>query len=223
MTDVLAIAADSSVTDEHVISRVLLGEKDAYEIIIRRYNSRLYKIARTYVRDEDDIEDILQETYVKAYLKLSKFEGRAKLGTWLIRILINEALACVNKQSRKSTLADDLLVEKIEREQSIEQKIIQNNVKDILEKAIDNLSPKLGAVFVMREVENLSIRETSEALSISEENVKVRLYRAKMTLKEMISKNMEGVDLFSFLGERCNRFSENLMIRIRQIDFSKRV
>lgn len=214
MTNVLTIAADKTITDESIVGDVLMGDKEAYEVIVRRYNSRLYKIARTYVKDEDDIEDVLQETYVKAYVNLDKFEGRAKLSTWLTRILINEALACANKQSRKSTFIDDVLFDDLEKEQNMEQKMIQKNIKDVLEKSIDNLPQKLSSVFVMREIEGLNVKETSELLDISEENVKVRLHRAKSALKEMINESIRGINLFSFMGDRCDRFSKKLMTRI---------
>lgn len=215
MIDVLNLAADTNITDESIVGKVLTGDKDAYEVIVRRYNSRLYKIARTYIKDEDDIEDVLQETYVKAYLNLKQFKGNSKLSTWLTRILINESLACLNKQSKKVSFVDEQLLNNMEQEQNMEQKIIQKNVKEILEKSIDNLPPKLSSVFVMREIEGMNVKDTSELLEISEENVKVRLHRAKTALKETISNSLKGVNLFSFMGERCDLFSRKLMARIQ--------
>lgn len=213
-TSALALAADSSITDESIIGRVLGGEKQAYEVIIRRYNGRLYKIARTYVKDEDAIEDILQETYVKAYENLGKFEGRSKLSTWLTRILINEALTSINKSSKLDSFSDRIALPDIKKVQSAEQQVIRKNIGQIIEKAIDSLPQKYSSVFVMREIEGMNIREVAHALDISEENVKVRLFRAKKSLQEVLRKSMDGLNLYSFGGQRCNRISENVMNRI---------
>lgn len=213
-TSALTLAADPSITDESIVGRVLGGEKQAYEVIMRRYNERLYKIARTYVKDEDAIEDILQETYVKAYENLGKFEGRSQLSTWLTRILINEALASINKTSKLDAFSDQIVSPDIKKVQSAEHQVIRKNMQEIIEKAIDGLPQKYSSVFVMRELEGMNIREVAHALDISEENVKVRLFRAKKALQEVLRKSMDGMNLYSFGGQRCNRITEQVMNRI---------
>lgn len=209
-------AGDTTISDESIIDKILNGDKNAYEVIIRRYNGQLYKIARTYVKDEDQIEDLIQETYIKAYENLPKFRRHSKLSTWLVRILINQALLSINKASRKDKLHDNMLVDQMPHVPSQEQNIIRNNIKEILEKAIDQLPEKYSVVFVMRVLEGFNIKETATCLDISEENVKVRLHRAKTMLKEMISVSLGGVDLFTFGGARCNRVTARVMRQIRK-------
>lgn len=211
---ILHQAADVRITDESIIGRVLGGEKEAYEVIIRRYNERLYKIARTYIKDEDTIEDILQETYVKAYENLGKFEGRSMLSTWLTRILINQALACLNKHSKLDELPRQLASDGVKKVRSIEQELIRKNMQEAIEKAIDGLPQKYSSVFVMRELESMSIREVAQSLDISEDNVKVRLHRAKKALQEVLKKSLDGLHLYSFGGSRCDRVAHLVMAKV---------
>ncbi len=216
------MAANADVTDQAVIDAVLGGDKELYEVIIRRYNSRLYKIARSIIREEADVEDIMQEAYIKAFQNLDQFEGRAQFSTWLTRILINEAFARKKKNNRYSNYtlnndpddgATEQLLESI-MELSQEQKIIRGNVKQILESAIDSLDDKYRTVFVMRLIEGISVTETAAALDISEENVKIRLYRAKSFLKDLLKDTLSDIDLYEFRDPRCNRIADYVMAAI---------
>ena len=214
------------VNDNDVIDRVLRGEKGAYELIIRKYNQRLYRIVRLYLKNEDEIEDVIQESYVKAYEKMSQFEKRSSFSTWLIRIAINEALAHLKRQKRLVSFAPDQtddsgmpreIAARSAKSETPIGEVMNAELKEILERAVDRLPEKYRTVFVMREMEGLSIAETSESLDISGPNVKVRLNRAKEMLRETISDFYHDVEVFHFDLVRCDRIVQNVMHRLGEI------
>jgi len=221
--DIEKQAAAQRVTDEDVITRIMNGEKSAYELIMRKYNQRLFRIARSYITNEDEIEDVIQEAYIKAYEQMPRFEKRSSFSTWLIRIVINEALARVKQQKRFTSIAHDLpddaeSIQKVPIELQTQEtpigKLMNTELKDILEKAVDRLPDKYRSVFVMREVEGMSIAETSESLRITETNVKVRLNRAKEMLRETMSSFYHDVEVFHFDLVRCDRIVNNVLHRL---------
>lgn len=208
--------------DEEIIERVLNGDKDAYELIMRKYNQRLFRIARSYIVSEDEIEDVLQEAYIKAYEQLPRFEKRSSFSTWLIRILINEALARLKHRKRLTSIADDSglvreLPIQLQNKETPIGKLMNTELKEILEKAVDRLPGKYSSVFLMREIEGMSIAETSESLEISETNVKVRLNRAKEMLRETISDFYHDAEVFQFNLVRCDRIVQNVLRRLGEI------
>lgn len=214
----------SKAEDELIIERVLSGEKNLYELLMRKYNQRLYRISRTYLTDEEDIQDSMQEAYIKAYEQLPKFEKRSQFSTWLIRILINEALARIKRRSRyiypmnNSTDYFDNNPEYFEnKERGPENNTVNNELKKILEKAVDNLPEKYRTVFVMREIEGMSVSETGSCLGLSESNVKVRLNRAKETLRKNLSSYYKSEEIFSFKLHKCDRIVNNVLSRIANI------
>lgn len=208
-------------TDESVIERILRGEKEAYEILMRRYNQRLFRIARSFIADEDEIEDVVQEAYIHAYEQLGRFENRSRFSTWLIRILINQALARVKQKQRYLSLmpshdagmAAGGEVPIADNETPVE-KLMNAELREILEKAVDGLPEKYRTVYMMREIEGMSVAETSECLSISQTNVKVRCLRAKDMLRDTISSFYQNVEVFQFNLVRCDRIVRNVFLRI---------
>jgi RNA polymerase sigma-70 factor (ECF subfamily) len=216
LANVTLLAADTSLTDDLIISRILLGKREYYEILIRRYNSLFYKTARGILDDEEDIEDVMQEAYIRGFEKLHQFRKEARFSTWLGRILINCALQHLNKLKKKSSISIDALdmeeVTNLQEENTEENNTeVGENLKKALELAIAQLSVKYRSVFILREVEQVSVSETAELLEISEENVKIRLYRAKHMLKEMLKAEVKGLDLFRFHASRCTRVAANVM------------
>src|SRR5690606_440955 len=210
MHNATLLAADRSLTDEHVISNVLSGDREYYEVLVRRYNAMLYKTARGILSEEEDIEDVMQEAYVRGYEKLSQFKGEARFSTWLTRILINCALQQLAKTKGRVVMhVDDLRDDDVEalnelpNETLSDPEEIQLNLRQALEAAIQQLPVKYRTVFIMREVEKLSVADTAYALYISEENVKVRLHRAKKLLKEILQTETETLDIFTFFDDRC--------------------
>ncbi len=204
--------------DISVISRVLGGETDLYEIIMRRYNQRLYRVGRSFFRgDDEEIEDVMQFTYIRAFEKLASFENRAAFSTWLIRIFINEALARKRYNGKFISITDnESLFEDTQPGTKYNMqspyKISDNKeLKELLEMAIDQLPEKYKLVFVMYEIENLSVRETGECLNISESNVKVRLNRARKMLRDHLSSFYKSEEIFSFNLLRCDVIVNNVL------------
>ena len=211
---------DKDIPDKEIIERVLVGEKNLFSLILRRYNQRLYRVGMSIVNDAVETEDIMQTTYLIAYENLGKFAFRSSLSTWLTKILINECLSRLKKKSRLTNMNDELIDNVIHQHQTKgvqtpADKIVNTELKDALEKAIRMLPEKYKVVFVMRELEGMTIAETKECLDISAVNVKVRLNRAKALLKESLSNIYKQEDLLHFHLSRCNRMVEMVM---KQID-----
>ena len=211
--------ATETISDAEIIDRIVKGDKNLYSIIVRRYNQRLYKIGMSIVKDDAEVEDIMQVAYIKAYENLKKFEFNAAFSTWLTKIFINECLLRL-KQRKKSILVIDSKMEGHENpHSSIEtqtpfMKILNIELKAALEKAILDLPEKYRTVFIMREIENMNVAETKECLDISEANVKVRLNRAKTLLKNSLSEYYKKEDILSFHLTRCDKMVGSVMNQI---------
>ncbi len=201
-------------SDEEIVVRILAGEKELYEVIMRRHNQRLFRIARAYVHDDDEAEEVVQQAYINSYEHLSAFKGRAKFETWLIRILINEAVRRSRQMNRSIPLEPRLsgngeegsyLQLHAERGEDPAEKVMNDELRAVLEQTIDALPLKYRTVFVMREIDEMSIAETGESLGISAANVKVRLNRAKEMLKRRIGAVYHDAGVYHFDLIRCDR------------------
>jgi RNA polymerase sigma-70 factor (ECF subfamily) len=204
-------------TDEQIIAEVLNGNKDKYAQLMRKYNQRLYRICKGYIKDEEEIEDIMQEAYIKAFQNLVKFESRAQFGTWLTRILINECLQRLKKLNKKTSFEDkeeNSVIMNITDHQNPELKTLNKELKNILEQKIESLPEKYKVVFLMREVEQMSIEETSHILDLSIANVKIRFNRAKTMLRDSLVNIYPVREAFEFNLVRCSRIAENVLSRI---------
>src|SRR5438045_487034 len=185
MTSPLILQVDAkSLSDEEVVARVLAGEPALYELLMRRHNQRLYRVARAILRDDAEAEDVMQDAYVRAYQNLASFEGRAKFVTWLTRIAVHEALTRSRRRLRFQSVdpADESNGEIMQSAPSTtrtpEQQAYDRELAAVLEKAVLSLSEQHRLVFMLRDVEELSREETAHCLNLTEENVKVRLHRA---------------------------------------------
>ena len=211
---------ESRLADQDVVKRVLSGEKELYEILLRRYNQRLYRVIRGYLNSHEDVQDIMQEAYLTAYEKLDSYRFEANFSTWLIRIGINKALARIKKnsqliiQSDESDLKNPIIERSDEKGNQPENKLIQMEMKEALENAIDQLPKKYRAIYVLKEVEELPISEISELLDISISNVKVRAHRAKNLIKDQLMGQIEPNEIFEFGFSRCDLVVEHVMRRI---------
>ncbi|WP_347158167.1 RNA polymerase sigma factor [Pontibacter chitinilyticus] len=211
--------------DIEVVERVIAGEKQLYEILVRRYNQRLYRVIRGYLKDESEVEDAMQNTYLKAYEKLYQFKDEAQFSTWLIRIGINEALGRLRQHKKSASLhtAPDNLpeVQLLElpdvKSMNPETKTIYREAQQLLEQAIEALPPKYKMVYMLREVEEMSTAEVISCLDISESNVKVRLHRAKSLLKESLYQLSASQDVFTFGLKRCDRIVEKVMTKLEAV------
>ena len=209
-------------TDEEVVARVLAGETALFEILMRRHNQRLYRVARAVLRDDSEAEDVMQDAYVRAYQHLAQFAGRARFSTWLTRIAFHEALSRVQRRSRYESIdsADgpsggimNMLATAVANP---EQQTSQRELGALLESAILALPGKYRAVLMMRDIEEMSTAEAAECLEISEENVKVRLHRARALLRrELFSRAGENrANAFPFMAPRCDRVVRRVLEQI---------
>lgn len=206
------------IEDSVVIKRILSGEKELYEILVRRNNQKLYRIIRSYIKDDTEIEDIMQDSYVKAFTKLYQFKLESTFSTWLIRIGINESLARLKEKGKiyhlneqSDNLSSTILEIPDNRQLNPQDKMIRNETKQILESAIDSLDIKYKTVYIMKEVEEMSLKEISVILGLTVANVKVRLHRSKEMLKEKLYEVANDRKIFEFGFSRCDRITENVM------------
>lgn len=196
-------------SDEEVVERVLAGETALFEVIMRRYNQRLYRAARAILRNDSQAEDVLQAAYVKAYEHLRQFAGRAKFGSWLTRIAVNEALGRLRRTRRfDEPEGDDNNMDRFASSMpNPEQAAASSETARLLESLIERLPDGSRAVLMLRDVEGMSTAETADALEISEENVKVRLHRARALLRSELATyaTRETGNAFLFHAPRCDR------------------
>jgi len=211
-------------SDQEVVRRVLDGETGLFELIMRRYNQRLYRVARAILRDDAEAEDVMQEAYVRAYEHLGQFAGRSQFATWLTRIAIHEALARSQRRKRIDQLGANPWSELgIDREVDVaasalnpEEQLSVSELGRALEDAILSIPEQYRLVLMLRDVEQLSTTETAATLELSEENVKVRLHRARaMVRKNLFARaGSEAPRAFGFMGERCDRVVARVMAKI---------
>jgi RNA polymerase sigma factor (sigma-70 family) len=199
--------------DEEIIARILEGEKYLYESLMRKYNSRMFRISMSIINDDVEAEDIMQTAYINAYQQLGSFNRKSSFGTWLTRILINESLLHKKRKLRRQEILSKH--ETIEHHNDNPLKSLMNKeLKNILEKAVLTLPEKYRLVFVMREIENMSTNETMDVLNIGESNVKIRLNRAKEMLRNELSSQFKSQQLFDFHLTRCDRVVNFVMDKI---------
>lgn len=197
-----------TLTDNEIIARVLAGEKRLYEQLMRRHNTSLFRLGMSFLNNDMDVEDVMQLTYINAYQHLDKFRMEAAFGTWLKRILINECHQHLKKGKRSAS--EDIST--VEQRQEIPNTketpvdtVINKELGKVLEHALLNIPEKYRAVFVLREMDQLSVADTSKVLDISRVNVKVRQIRAKMMLREHITNYYKNDVVFPFHLIRCDR------------------
>jgi RNA polymerase sigma-70 factor (ECF subfamily) len=197
----------------------------AFEQLMRRYNQRLFRVARSILKDEADAEDALQEAYLQAYRKMGEFRGEAELSTWLTRIVINQALMRVRKRQRDRVVVPfqnraDGTAQELEVADRLAESptdaALRGEVRKVLERRIDALPEAFRTVFVMREVEEMTARETAEALGIPEATVRTRLFRARALLREALDRDIDTArgGVFGFDGARCDRIVAAVLSRL---------
>lgn len=205
--------------DEELVARILAGETALFEVVMRRYNQRLYRVARSILRGDSQAEDVMQAAYVHAYEHLGQFAGRAPFGAWLTRIAVNEALARLRtaKHFEEPEGEGNRMDRFASPEADPEQAAANSEMWRLMEAMIDSLPQGNRAVFVLRDIEDMSTAETSLALGITEENVKVRLHRARVELRNGLSAyaNRQARTAYAFHAIRCDRVVKSVFDRIR--------
>jgi RNA polymerase sigma-70 factor, ECF subfamily len=213
-------------SEAELVERARRGEEAAFRTIMERHNQRLYRLARTVVKDDSEAEDVVQESYLRAFSALSSFRQEASLSTWLTRITINEALG--RKRKQRPTIGLEH-IDTIGRESGQiipfpnmnsdtdpERSAAQREIRRLLEQSIDALPEAFRVVFVMRDVEELSIEETAASLGIRPETVKTRLHRARRLLRKSLDDHLASTlkEAFPFAGARCARITEAVLARM---------
>jgi RNA polymerase sigma-70 factor (ECF subfamily) len=210
------------------VQGILCHDHTAFEILMRRYNARLYRVARSILKNDADAEDVLQEAYLAAYRAMDRFRGAAQLSTWLTRIVINQALRRLRASKRDRVVVDfqrgrDHLPQTQEPfvnqrgNESPEQIALQSQLQQLLEQKIDALPLIFRTVFVLRKVEDMSVQETAESLSIPAATVRSRLHRARAQLRESLALEMDSAagSVFPFGGARCDRIVFGVLGRLQ--------
>jgi RNA polymerase sigma factor (sigma-70 family) len=206
-------------SDNDIVLRVLSGEKDLYALLVSRYNQRLYRIAMSIIKDDAEAEDVMQVAYIHAYENLARFEFRSGFSTWLTRILINESLLRVKRRKQSWVLENDQGENEIYQRAATKvqnplMKLLNAELKEVLEEAIYQLPEKYRTVFIMREIEDMNVAETQACLDLSEANVKVRLNRAKAMLRNSLNAFYKNEEILHFHLSRCERVRTNVMSKI---------
>lgn len=212
-------AAPATLSDEEVVERVLAGDSSLFEILMRRYNQRLFRVARGILAEDAEAEDVMQEAYVRAFRELASFRGEARFATWLTRIACHEALARARKRRRLvsiSGLAGGAPPDPPAETASPERDLENRELQAVLREAVEVLPDPLRAVFCLREIEGLSTEQTADALGLTIENVRVRLHRAKLALRQTLDARIgrEVRRLYLFDGDRCDRVVEGVFRRL---------
>jgi RNA polymerase sigma-70 factor (ECF subfamily) len=212
-------------SEEEIIRKILDGEMALFEVLIRRYNAILYKIARSYDFDHEESKDLLQETHIAAYQNLKKFEGRSSYKTWIAKIMVNKCLYKLSYGSGKYEVSHEIVDENSQpmfssKKQTTEANVLNRELSTILEKSLEKIPVHYRTVFVLREVEGLSIAETAEMLDITPVNVKVRLNRAKNLLQKELEKYYPKAQLYDFNLIYCDSVVRNVFDAIEKLNKS---
>lgn len=204
------------------------GERGAFAAIMQRYNQRLFRVARSVVRDDNEAEDVLQEAYTRAFANFAQFRGDSGLATWLTTITLNEA------RGRLRRRRNNVGLEALEAQQesgrvimfpspfgsaSPEADAARAEARRLLERAVDELPEAFRVVFIMREIDELSVEETAQTLGIRAETVKTRLHRARRLLRDSLDQTLGSAvkEAFPFMGARCGRITEKVLERLQPI------
>jgi RNA polymerase sigma-70 factor (ECF subfamily) len=217
------LAESSRLTDVEVVDRVRNGETALFEVLMRRHNQRVYRVARAIVRNETEAEDVMQQAYINAFTHLGQFESRAQFSTWLTRIVVREAITRRRKGAREEpgglmeSAAGSADVDNFRAPQvDPERQAYAGELARLLETAVDSLPESYRAVFMLREIEGLSTSETAAGLDLGEEAVKTRLHRARAMVRRAVTTRIGAATslAFGFHASRCDRVVDAVLRRI---------
>jgi RNA polymerase sigma-70 factor, ECF subfamily len=219
----------SELSDLEIARRVGAGDTDALRNLMRSHNQKLYRTARSILRDDAEAEDAVQEAYLLAYRGIGNYRGDAKLSTWLVRIVINEAIGRLRKRKQTAeiiSMEGDIvqedqaaaLADSRDARDRPEQAAMRTETRRLLEKHIDALPASFRTVFLLRAVEEMSVDETAAALDIPPATVRTRLFRARSLLREALAREIDFAveDAFAFAGERCDRIVAGVLARLAE-------
>jgi len=204
-------------TDAEIVERVRAGETALFEILMRRHNQRIYRVARAVIKDEADTEDVMQQAYINAFTHLSQFQDRSQFSTWLTRITVHEALARRRKRKPEET-PEDVMETLTSPQLDPELQAYSAELRRVLEAAVDSLPETYRLVFMLRDIEGLSTSETAAGLELGDEAVKTRLHRARAMVRSAITERIGAstAEAFAFQAPRCDRVVAAVMAEIVQ-------
>jgi RNA polymerase sigma-70 factor, ECF subfamily len=221
-------ASLETLSDERLVERARSRDGAAVQLIMQRHNRRLYRVARSVLNDDAEAEDVVQETYFRAFTHLDGFRGDAQLSTWLTRIALNEALGRLRRRRITVSLKDiDAINDQGEarviylpaarQDSDPEAAAARSEVRRLLEHAVDQLPASFRTVFVLRDIEEMSIEETASQLGLRPETVKTRLHRARRLLRQSLDRTLSSAvgDVFPCAGTRCTRITEAVLERLK--------
>ena len=202
-------------SDPEIVGKIVSGEIKLFEIIIRRNNSALYKIGRSYNYSHEDTQDLMQETYINAFSSLSKFENRSSFKTWIIKIMLNNCYRKMHSWNFRNIIPSELTEKSLtmfsNQYADTAKSVLNKELSGIIEMALQKLPVDYRMVFTLREVNGLNVSETADVLEISESNVKVRLNRAKSMLRKEVERSYSTEDIFEFNLVYCDQMVEKVM------------
>jgi RNA polymerase sigma-70 factor (ECF subfamily) len=206
----MAVSSLNGIDESQLVAQAREGDTGAFNDLVRRYQAKIFRLAQHVTQNREDAEDVLQETFLKAYEHLDQFKGDSKFYTWIVRIAVNQALMKLRRRKTdKSTSLDETIdtgEDTVTREiaawgEDPEQRFTRQELGEILDSAIDSLEPLYRSVFVLRDIDELSTEETAEALGLSVPAVKSRLLRARLQLREKLTRffKRKGDDAFAYM------------------------
>jgi RNA polymerase sigma-70 factor, ECF subfamily len=206
----MAVPSQAGIDESTLVAQSRDGDTAAFAELVRRYEGKIFRLAQHVTQNREDAEDVLQETFMKAYEHLDQFQGNSKFYTWIVRIAVNQALMKLRRKKTGKTVSldetidtgEDTVVREIAAwDENPEQRFSREELGEILDSAIQGLEPPYRSVFVLRDIEELSTEETAEALGLSIPAVKSRLLRARLQLREKLTRQFKrkGEDAFAYL------------------------
>lgn len=211
--------------DAALAARITAHDQAAFEVLMRRHNGRLFRVARAVLKNDAEAEDVLQDAYLDAYRNMGRFRGDARLGTWLVRLVVNRALMRLRRTRRDPVVVpmaardgrpDAAPLElPDEASESPVNAAARAEIRRLIERRIDELPVAFRTVFVLREIEELSVDEVSECLGIPPATVRTRVFRARALLREALARELDVAtgDVFAFAGHRCDRIVAAVLAR----------
>jgi RNA polymerase sigma factor (sigma-70 family) len=213
-------------SDAELVHGITANDHAAFERLMRRYNSRLFRIARAILKDDAEAEDAVQDAYLEAFRHIGEFRGQSQVATWLTRIAINQALMRLRRHKRERVVVPfpgdgagrSLQPEMVDRKaESPAAATLRAEIRNVVESRIDELPPAFRAVFIMRDVEEMTVQETAECLGIPPVTVRTRLFRARALLRAALARDVDTatLEVFGFAGERCDRIIARVFEALR--------
>jgi RNA polymerase sigma-70 factor, ECF subfamily len=227
----VTVAPSVPADDESLARRCAARDPAAFELVMRHYNRRLFRVARAVLKDDDEAQDVVQDAYIAAFRAIGDFRGTARLSTWLTRIVLNEAYGRLRRRKREArvvaldpydrvALQSDAAMPSAGHDDDPERQAVRAELRRLLERHIDALPEQFRAAFMLREVEELSVEEAAACLQVAEATVRTRAFRARALLREALARELDvaTLDAFGFAGERCDRIVAHVLRALAEVD-----